>query len=700
MNCTNGEPVPLRLLPSGGHGNALEIEVKPLTPTQFILPEFRMEEDAEYELSFLAKVNRQRHSLVLRELLDGGRIDWSGGSRYGIGPEWTRVVHRFRTVKKIPCWSSIFLSAWCQEDDIDADGTGPRICIADLRLGRAGAPEPSPDMVTASVKIAEPPKFHRFDPGETISFLIDFVNLSKEKKQISFKLQAKVRGTERILASSETLFEVPPGNSRFAMALPMPELNAVWTVSGKAGGVRMVNFVRLATVKPARIKRGELPVDLGINSFATRSYGGGIDREEAEFFADAGISYVRFWETDCAFKWAFLEQADNQFDYRYADAAVAVAEAAGLSVIPVVGDMFLSKPGGPPERNEMRFWQHLPPWIFSESELARTFTFPAWKGYRAWLPPKEKFARLVRNLASRYRGRITVWEILNESSSHIAPQDYREYLKIAWDILKNDNPENMVLGGGLTGDFGLDMKDHLLKQMEIGVFRYVDGIVTHPYEGVFEDSQKSSDTMAEVFQSRCREFKIGLPFWNTELYYLNPDSRGGVSHDIGPEFSAGYLARRHILDAVYGWKASILLPGAYYMGTTMNDGLCGPCRTARVLCAYPVPNERYLVSAAFAHLLKNTKYAGKMQAPSGFRIYKFSGETKAVFTIHALHIREGEQRTLKLSSGPEYGDVKIFDEYGNRVSAGALNASPLPLYATGPDAATLERFFKAIQYRF
>ena len=43
-----------------------------------------------------------------------------------------------------------------------------------------------------------------------------------------------------------------------------------------------------------------------------------------------------------------------------------------------------------------------------------------------------------------------------------------------------------------------------------------------------------------------------MPLWNTELYYLNPQSEGGSDAFSGPVVPPGWLARRYLLDTANG----------------------------------------------------------------------------------------------------------------------------------------------------
>lgn len=689
---------PVFLPAETGKGRVLELSIPPTTPVDVTLPELLMQPGTEYELSFMVKTNAPDHKvgvLGLNRELFNGDPDWRKSRNYPVSNEWTKVTHRFSSSAKEPVWEALTLGFWLPEKDV-AQKKDLKIYLTGLSLVKAGdSAESKP--VTAALSMLNESFDMTYKPGATVPVRVEFINHTAQKRRIKFALSAENRITRKTEASKSFEIELEPGRTRIVTELALSELNAVWTLRGSGCG--MANFVRIATVRKAFVKRGELPVDLGVSGFTTSECGPySVQQNEADFYAGCGQVYMRGWDGGSAFGWSKFEPEDGKYQFKTADHIVDICGKAGLSYIPVVGGMFLTTPAGPPNPVRMapRFWQHLPPHIIAKSKLLQTYTFPAWKGYQSWAPPMDKWENMVRLMAKRYSGRIEFWEILNESSSHLQPGIYKTYLKRAYEILKAENPANKTLGLGLTGDFGLNMNDKFVRQFKAGLGKYSDVVVIHPYRSVYEDSPNSSNEIINNFWNYCRTMKVNpVPqLWNTEVYYLNLKSRDGLSKD-GNIFAAGLLARRNLIDAVNGLGASICLPGKYFVSNSINDNAqWKDSSVSNVFYTRLVPNERYLVSAAFANILRGTKFTGQADMRD-FRIYKFSGNGKAVCTLYALSIAENDNRQIEF---PKDAGVNILDEFGNPYVSNELKAVPTPVYLTAENMETLERFLQNCKF--
>ena len=139
--------------------------------------------------------------------------------------------------------------------------------------------------------------------------------------------------------------------------------------------------------------------------------------EECRKIAEAGIGLVRF-----DFEWWRIQKGPGvPFDFSLYDACMADAEAAGLTVLPIIY-------GNPVPMWARPVWEHLDEW-----------------------------GRYVEAVVSRYGERFPDVEIWNEQNLEgfwhhpRDPAKYTEALKVAYEAAKRANPGVRVFLGGLSG---------------------------------------------------------------------------------------------------------------------------------------------------------------------------------------------------------------------------------------------------------
>jgi hypothetical protein len=173
-------------------------------------------------------------------------------------------------------------------------------------------------------------------------------------------------------------------------------------------------------------------------------------------------------------------------------------------------------------------------------------------------PPQnmEDWKNFVRTIATRYKGRIHVFEIWNEPNrpqSWVGDVDTMITMtQQAREILKEIDPHNIVVAPAPEQERGAPWLEEFLRK---GGARYVDVIAYHFYVG-----QKPPETMVPLIQKvrgLMAQYHTGeRPLWNTEAGWLGPN------HLPAGE-AAGYLARAYILNWAggvnrfywYAWEA-------------------------------------------------------------------------------------------------------------------------------------------------
>jgi hypothetical protein len=158
----------------------------------------------------------------------------------------------------------------------------------------------------------------------------------------------------------------------------------------------------------------------------------------------------------------------------------------------------------------------------------------------------EDWRTFVRTVATRYKGRIHVYEIWNEPNrpqSWVSDVDTMIVMtREARKILKEVDPNNIVVAPAPEEEKGLPWLNEFLRK---GGAQYVDVIAYHfyigprPPEGMVPFIQKVRSAMAQ-YHTGDRQL------WNTEAGWLGPTP-------LPADLAAGYVARAYVLN----WAAGV-----------------------------------------------------------------------------------------------------------------------------------------------
>ena len=260
------------------------------------------------------------------------------------------------------------------------------------------------------------------------------------------------------------------------------------------------------------------------------------------------LTSVRLW--DAGVRWDEIEPAPDQYRWGKLDAAVANAEAGGATdILYVLGST--------------------PRWA------ARNPDIPGLYGPGTTSLPRKTsdFVDFTRDVAKRYKGRITAYQIWNEANTRSFYEgDWVALAKLtrrAYDTIKLIDPPALVVGASSTVIPGTSF------QNESFFVRYaraihqagdpVDAMAVHLYP---VDTSKGPDARVGSIRAAQRVMnRVGInrPLWDTEVNY--GDRRAGLPQVVpDPQTAATYVARTYI-DSVrmgiqrtywYGWDSHIL----------------------------------------------------------------------------------------------------------------------------------------------
>jgi hypothetical protein len=324
----------------------------------------------------------------------------------------------------------------------------------------------------------------------------------------------------RVLDGKENLpFEQHTGQSaRAAAQIPLAKLaNGLWTATLRlhsGGAVKCERTLRFGLVD-SRIGRPSEGTPFGVNHHEFMS--------SYEPFAAAGIEWSRQW-----FCWAWIEPQKGTWRWNWHDERMAAAEEFHVKTIGVLGGI------GQPA------WSS--PDNVEPGEFA-THGFPA---------NLDDWAEYVRQVATRYRGKVRVWESWNETEGACrgnlrgwSVKNYAELHRITYKVLKQTDPENKVLVCADTLRFVDDL-------LAAGLGDTYDGIVIHPYRREAPDAQVGStgDFVGVLAKAKDWLRAHGKPsgeVWATEIGWALT-GRGWVT--VSEKTHGDYLARTYILAQV------------------------------------------------------------------------------------------------------------------------------------------------------
>ncbi|MEZ5184672.1 MAG: hypothetical protein R2720_02910 [Candidatus Nanopelagicales bacterium] len=324
---------------------------------------------------------------------------------------------------------------------------------------------------------------------------------------------------------------------------------------------------------------------------------------------------VRLW--DSGVRWDQIETSRGEFDWERLDTAVATAEQSGAREISYI--------------------------LGSTPEWAAKYVRPDkyyYGGGTASEPKKLKYWReWVREVATRYKGRITSYQIWNEANlaSFYAPERPKSWKRMALltdiaaqEIRHIDRKAKVVSASSTviqarkftTESF---FYRYLRSIRNRGVKLDVIAVHLYPWTSKGPGGGTPTERLKGLTLAREVTSRLGLskvPMWDTEVNYGNQRDNGHPTEVFKPKVGAAYLARTYV-DSLrydvtkvfwYSWESHVMgisttdeisgdpiAPGrAYFTVQDWLDGAkWGTCSDQRVtVCSLNRKGERqYLLYA-------------------------------------------------------------------------------------------------------
>jgi len=279
-----------------------------------------------------------------------------------------------------------------------------------------------------------------------------------------------------------------------------------------------------------------------------------VEGEEAGNWPSAPFGALRLWDNGTG--WSQIELEPGVYKWDNLEGALENAASKGMTdVLMVLGTT--------PEWN------------------ATTVGLDDYPQPGAASPPKDLKAwdAWVTEVATRYKGRISAYQIWNEANLKTfwngTPEELAELTKRAYDIIKAIDPEALVVSASpttrLTSSFDKFFPAYLTALGEQGW--PVDVIAIHTYPAGDGDP---ADRGAAIQAARDYLTAAGapdLPLWDTELNYgiAGPGDISG--QDITGPRAAGFVVRTYIDDLRYDVGRSY-----WYIWTQRAGGNTGAVR--------------------------------------------------------------------------------------------------------------------------
>jgi hypothetical protein len=243
------------------------------------------------------------------------------------------------------------------------------------------------------------------------------------------------------------------------------------------------------------------------------------------------IGSIRIWDagenrngSGTGAQWSEINAIAGSFDWSGLDARVAAALANNADIVYTLG-------GRTPQ------WASARPDVFS----------PYGPGQCAEPKSDQLWQDWVRTIATRYKGKIKLWEVWNEPDLPDfycgSPDKLVDLARQVHTIVKQIDPTNKVLSPGFSGYQGPGYLDYYLAK---GGAQYADILSYHFYVDIPEEN--AGGRMANLRSTILRYGVQTKPLWNTEQGWIEIPTPTPIPQATG----AAYVARTYLLNWAYG----------------------------------------------------------------------------------------------------------------------------------------------------
>ena len=521
-------------------------------------------------------------------------------------------------------------------------------------------------------------------PGETLPCELRLVNYTDRPRPIHARLEIRDTLMPEIPFPGRTISQTVPPNGTLTLPLDTEtrrfghfRLSGLLEGDGFRQGLGDWFFTEIPRpqnrpINPKKEFATGINSNLGIpfkgiipNAFRTMNGGG--DPEFAEFLKRSGVVFLRLH--DSGLQWKLMEPEPGNFDWTLSDDRFQFARRNGFALMPVFGNMLYLRDWG----NEKRVFSPLPDWLLKSPATVIHKMKGLWDGVS---PDPAAWTRLAEAISSHYKGQIAAYEITNEPNIALpGAKEYIPYLKSAAQIIKRNDPDALIIGGGLTTDYGGKTDQFLTDMGKSGVLKYCDALSFHPYASPLDSSPLSAQSALRNLRDLLKNYAPDLPIWNTELYYIGPAPSAHYAV-AGRASHAQHLLRRTLIDLGEGVARTMPIADEQFLQNELaphwelGDGM--------VHSGY-IPHDLYTGQSVASHLLNGAAPMERFQWPSGATGYLYrmrNGQQLAA----VWKAPDAQNFILELPDG----EFEVLDMYLNAIpSRKTIPLSEFPVFLRG-----------------
>ncbi len=291
-------------------------------------------------------------------------------------------------------------------------------------------------------------------------------------------------------------------------------------------------------------------------------------------------------------------------------------------------------------------------------------------------PPRlDEWTRYVRDLATRYDGRIMMWEIWNEPDLSSfwkgSTDDYLELLRETHRVLKAVNADNQVMTGGFataTYHGGHALNPDLQERVLSEAASFFD-VHTHHQHGRFRGFRAAIDGPLARWRSGPAGEKP-LVFNETALSYKQAGGEWEQAEELVKKMSFAFARGAE----AYAWFVFYAGGGGHVSEFAMIHGPRNQPRPA--LAAY---NE-------LARQLRDTVFVEQLEADSGRLILRFADAARGEEVFVLWHENNNLARRPLMLRVPDGVSVQLIDLMGNAAvlpvhdGLASVDVEPTPSY--------------------
>ncbi len=260
----------------------------------------------------------------------------------------------------------------------------------------------------------------------------------------------------------------------------------------------------------------------------------GICGEEA-LYRQIGFGWMR-----CFFGWHFrnlMPKPDmKEMDFSRADKYLELADKAKINLLPVL-EM------GYAEKTFTSKYGWIKNWWKSDKLSKKKHA----KFGRNYLPQEELWKNYIYDTVYRYKGKITYWEVTNESNTNLFPEEYVKLLKTAYEAAKKANPACKIVGICSTSDMGGEPLPYTRRVLNLGGWKFLDAVSIHVYGNQPpEIHHDGEDKLFNMIKDICARHGKKIEVWNTEKNSASINS-GYSAHKFNVPPVQHYHQARRIL---------------------------------------------------------------------------------------------------------------------------------------------------------